>query len=97
MSDTSTCPVCGFGGLYEPPWDNDAASHEICPSCGTHFGFDDAAGGKADERVLAHRTLREKWIEAGSPWFSRDRRQPDGWDALEQLRVVEDPVPSAEE
>lgn len=37
-----TCPVCGFKGLAEPPYDHEGNhSHEICPCCGFQFGFDD--------------------------------------------------------
>ncbi|CAI6246577.1 hypothetical protein NRS6120_05960 [Bacillus subtilis] len=36
-----TCPVCGFKGLAEPPYDHEGNhSHEICPCCGFQFGFD---------------------------------------------------------
>jgi len=44
------CPVCGYHDLYGPPWLNGSASDEICPSCDTHFGYEDAAGGDAARR-----------------------------------------------
>jgi predicted RNA-binding Zn-ribbon protein involved in translation (DUF1610 family) len=38
-----TCPVCGFQGLSEPAYDEHYCTFfEICPSCGTEFGYDDA-------------------------------------------------------
>ena len=36
-----TCFVCGYPELDELP----DRSDEICPSCGFHFGYDDAASG----------------------------------------------------
>lgn len=88
--DTYLCPVCGYDRLYEPPWSDDAPSDEICPSCGTQFGYDDAAGGDAARRAVAHRALRASWVSDGCPWFSTSRRSPDGWDPTAQLRVLED-------
>ena len=36
------CPVCGFNGLKEPPYDKDGSpSYEICPCCGFEFGFEE--------------------------------------------------------
>ena len=60
---TYTCPVCEYDKLVDPPED-----HEICPSCGTHFGLDD------DQR--SHADLRAAWIAAGRPWFSRSTPPP---------------------
>jgi hypothetical protein len=81
------CPVCGFDGLQEPPWMDGEPSDEICPSCGTHFGYDDVAGGHADLREQAYKRRRMEWIERGSPWYSPSRRAPDGWDPSAQLAV----------
>ena len=53
MSATHTCPVCGYAGLDDPPWQGGAPSDEICPSCGTHFGYDDAAGGDVERMQAA--------------------------------------------
>lgn len=91
MSDRYTCPVCGYGGLTEPPWDNDAPSDEICASCGTHFGYDDAAGGDAARRQAKYRELRERWIARGMPWGSADiQPAPANWDPRRQLKSVEE-------
>jgi len=67
-----TCPVCGFSDLPEPP-----ANFSICPSCGTEFGYDDA------KTSYAH--LRQEWIIAGAPWFSRARRPSQQWNPWLQL------------
>ena len=40
--DKNTCPVCGYDGLYEPPYnEKGSGSYEICPCCGFQFGYDD--------------------------------------------------------
>jgi transcription elongation factor Elf1 len=57
------CPVCGYAGLDEAPYDElGCASYGICPCCGTQFGYDDAS--------VAHADLREAWISNGMPWWS---------------------------
>lgn len=65
------CPVCGYPGLTEEPWragpEYDSPSYEICPSCGTEFGYQDHRTGRA-ERHDRQRELRLEWIEAGRPW-----------------------------
>lgn len=83
------CPVCGYDGLYDIPWDENAASDEICPCCGTHFGYDDAAGGDREHRRGLYRELRERWKAAGCPWFSGSRVPPQDWQPAEQLGRVE--------
>lgn len=90
MRDQYLCPVCGYDRLDEPPWDNESPSDEICPSCGTHFGYDDAAGGSAAQRQARHRDLRERWKAAGCPWFSRTAWQPEDWNPRTQLVSVEE-------
>lgn len=90
-ADTAAaCPVCGYADLSEPPWADESPSDEICPSCGTHFGYDDAAGGDAAKRQQVHRRLREQWRTGGCEWFSAERRPPPGWSPGVQLAVVED-------
>lgn len=91
MNDRYKCPVCGYGGLTEPPWDNDAPSDEICPSCRTQFGYDDAAGGDAARRQAKYRGLRKEWIARGMPWESADiETAPDDWDPTRQLEALEE-------
>src|ERR1700739_159986 len=76
---TFTCVVCGYSGLSEPPYDQKGcASFEICPSCGTEFGYDDAN--------RSHEELRAAWLAAGAPWRSKAIRPRPDWDAEEQLQ-----------
>ncbi|TMF64503.1 MAG: hypothetical protein E6I14_03380 [Chloroflexi bacterium] len=82
------CPVCGYPDLRQPPWRGDSGSFEICSSCGTHFGYEDAAGGDVLARPARYLVLREKWMAAGYPWFSPSRRPPSGWDPIRQLRRI---------
>jgi len=78
---TNACPVCGFADLAQLPYDPEGcASFEICPSCGTEFGYDDAKKSYAE--------LRRRWLAAGAPWSSRATAPPPTWDAMEQLRAA---------
>ena len=55
-SELFSCPVCGYGELTTPPYDEfKCAIFEICPSCGTEFGYDDVS----TSFVL----LQKNWIE----------------------------------
>ena len=37
----NVCPVCGYDGLDEPPFnERGAGSYDICPCCGFQFGLD---------------------------------------------------------
>jgi hypothetical protein len=89
MTEAFVCPVCGFPGLSEPPWSGAAASDEICPSCGTHFGYDDAAGGRLADRARIYEKLRRAWAASGYSWFSRSKARPPSWDPIAQLRSIE--------
>jgi hypothetical protein len=72
------CPVCGYHGLTEPPHDaHGCASFQICPSCGTEFGYDDAA--------KSHAALRKAWLDGGARWTSRVIAMPPNWDGYSQL------------
>jgi hypothetical protein len=88
VPDRYLCPVCGYGGLREPPWDNEAPSDEICPSCGIHLGYDDAAGGDAARREALHRAWREQWIAGGMKWWSPGQEAPADWNPEIQLASV---------
>lgn len=46
------CLVCGHPGLEEDPR---RSTHEICPCCGTQFGYDDAQA--------SHAELRQAWLD----------------------------------
>ena len=69
------CPVCGYDGLNEPPYDGDGnPSYEICNCCGYEFGFDKQ---NFDE-------YRLKWLSGGTKWFN-PKAQPEYWTPLKQL------------
>jgi hypothetical protein len=75
------CPVCGYPKLAESPYDKTGcASFEICPSCGTEFGYHDAS--------KSHDELRRLWLAAGAPWRSRAMAPPTDWSAVNQLRAA---------
>ena len=85
-TDDRTCPVCGYPDLYEPPWSDGSPSDEICPCCGTQFGYDDASGADDDGLMRQrYQHLRDAWIASGSRWFSKGRRPPRDWNATKQL------------
>jgi hypothetical protein len=67
-----TCPVCGYGDLTDPPMD-----YEICPCCGTEFGYDDV--------TVTHEELRQRWLIAGAPWFDHTAPPPPNWNPNVQL------------
>jgi transcription initiation factor IIE alpha subunit len=78
------CPVCGYTGLYEQPYDkNGCASYEICPCCGFEFGYDDNDQGKTFKQY------REKWILNGASWFN-EKRKPEKWNLKEQLKNLKE-------
>jgi len=89
---TFVCPVCGYDGLIEPAWDGKNASDEICPSCGTQFGYHDASGGSAAGREAIYSRRRNQWIEQGMPWHSLAAEPPpNNWDPGSQLQRVVGP------
>src|SRR5262249_47050819 len=78
------CPVCGYQ-LEFKPWDQGISSQEICPSCGIHFGYDDACGGQGlSARLALYLRWRSSWERNGARWWSRNPC-PEGWDARTQL------------
>jgi rubredoxin len=83
------CPICGFVGFDEPPWDESGSpSYDICPSCGVEFGYDDFRQDDTG-RQQRWRELRQEWITRGMNWTSTVHPQPQGWNAKEQLRGIE--------
>lgn len=66
------CPVCAFKGMQDPPSD-----YNICPCCGTEFGYDDFSSD--------HRDLRNEWLSRGALWWSEDEPPPQGWSPGIQL------------
>lgn len=90
MSDKNDpCPVCGYPDLPEDRY------QEICPCCGTQFGYHDCS--------TPHEKLRRRWIAAGADWDSKATPPPPGWSATQQLKQagfdpnweVGQPVPKA--
>jgi hypothetical protein len=79
------CPVCGYNKLRRLPED-----FLICPSCGTEFGYQDAARTPEDiER--RRKMLRDRWITSGPHgpvWHSRYVPEPANWDPYGQLRAL---------
>ncbi len=75
------CPVCGYDELKSPPYDEfNCPTYEICPSCGTEFGYDDA--------TVKHSDLRAKWIKGGMKWWSNSISPPTGWEPEIQLATA---------
>lgn len=72
MINTYTCPVCAYS-MVEP-----VEEGNICPCCGTEFGYDDDLG-------VTYQQLRQMWIGRGFPWFSPIVAIPKNWDPIVQL------------
>jgi len=86
LNKRHTCPVCGYDGLSEQPWEFEGnASFEICPSCGIQFGYDDAAGGDQDKRGAVWKRWRDQWIKNGMHWSSIGVLPPPDWNPALQL------------
>ena len=74
----NVCPVCRYPDLDEPAYDSfGCASCNICPCCGTEFGYDDS--------TIAHSDLREKWVFEGMQWWSKHQLKHNDWDPVRQL------------
>jgi hypothetical protein len=65
------CPVCGYL-MEDPPTD-----YNICPSCGTEFGYHDVNSSIAE--------LRANWLRTGPQWWSTTDPCPLNWDPYIQL------------
>ena len=68
-----TCPVCAYPEMADP-----VEEGNICPCCGTEFGYDNDLG-------VTYRQLRDRWITDGMQWFSPVRLPSDSWDPVRQL------------
>ncbi|MEZ5385018.1 MAG: hypothetical protein R3F13_05835 [Prosthecobacter sp.] len=78
-TNTSTCPVCGYDRLEEPPRNRTGgASMEICACCGFQFGVTD------DDDGISYDEYRQGWIKDGMPWAS-NQKAPKGWNPQTQL------------
>jgi hypothetical protein len=84
------CPVCGYTLDFEP-WDEESPSDEICPSCGTQFGYTDAIRFRGSDTEIKARyyELRQKWIDAGMIWDKGRSTPPPNWDPEKQLKNIE--------
>jgi hypothetical protein len=69
------CPVCGYP-MSDPPRD-----YNICPSCGTEFGYEDSA--------RSYESLRNAWFRSGAAWWSPVDPIPHGWNPLTQLENLD--------
>lgn len=74
MTKHFLCPVCEFIMDF-PPYD-----FNICPCCGTEFGYSDS--GRSYEE------LRRDWLWHGAQWSSRIQQPPKGWNAISQLGTI---------
>lgn len=72
MNTQYTCPVCAYSEMPDP-----AEEGNICPCCGTEFGYDDDG--------VSHRQLRDEWVANGAPWFSTVIAAPINWSPWVQL------------
>jgi len=80
------CPICGFQGLDEAPYDEDLnASYDICPCCGVEFGYDDFKNDNVKFEIA-----RNKWISNGAKWFNKNKK-PKNWILEAQLKNTELP------
>lgn len=72
-----TCPVCAYTQM---PYQ--AAEGNICPCCGTEFGYDDTMG-------VTFRDLRDRWVAQRTPWFSPVDQPPPLWNGVAQLILAD--------
>lgn len=76
------CPICGCDELKEPAWlgDGFGASFEICPCCGTEFGYQDC-------KPEGKKKQYEQWMARKYEWhFPQDK--PKDWDLDKQLKNI---------
>lgn len=75
------CRVCGLRQTT-PPWGHNGLipSFEICPCCGTEFGYDDATR----TAVLRRRNI---WRDTGYAW-TNPHEKPAGWKISDQLAQI---------
>lgn len=75
------CPVCEYDKLDEPPYDSFGyPTYNMCPCCGTEFGYDDV--------TKKHSELRNAWIGNGMRWWSKNAQPPNNWDPEIQVGSV---------
>ena len=89
----SACPVCGIILSGEPAWylswpvdahgkqigeSSAVGSHNICPCCDTHWGYDDSPDGDGE-------LITTKWAELRGEWLNRVPHTPA---VVEQLKNI---------
>ena len=72
------CPVC-----YYPDMPYPAEADNICPCCGTHFGYHDMVPSE-EGQAARWASLRNRWLKHGAQFWDEQSR-PDGWTAAPQL------------
>lgn len=78
------CPICGFGMLEKPAYDEQGnESFEICSCCGFEYGVDDYNYGL----INAFESYRKEWINSGSKWFCPSL-EPTDWNLDMQLKNI---------
>lgn len=82
--DRLRCRVCGLPQAT-PPWgaDGRTPSFDICPCCGTEFGYEDTTTAAILEQ-------RRKWLASGAKWFS-PKQKPAIWNLHAQLAAIPAP------
>jgi len=84
---TELCPVCGVYLGFQA-WRGGVASDEICQCCGIQFGYHDWEPDDSLGRQAIYANWRLRWVEGGMRWRSKSRKPPDGWNSIEQLRLI---------
>lgn len=91
ISHPYRCPVCGYLGITQAdpngPWRLLIWSYDICPCCGTEFGYD-VDGDTPEELQQSIEKRRDEWIRGGHSWFSQARKPPPDWDWKKELRAI---------
>lgn len=88
---TYNCPICGYDGLDEPPYElaSNASSYDICPCCNFEYGYSEDHEvdlgyivTPVEMREVTFQLYRKQWIEkgavVGSPEYYPKEFQEDG-------------------
>jgi hypothetical protein len=97
--ERSICPICGF--ITPHPWGPawtitietgedgmhlGTPSWDICPSCNTQYGEDDAPDTLIDD---TNTKITEKWCSLRIEWFLKMRKDGKVDDAIKQLKNID--------
>lgn len=82
MHRNNICRVCGLKFKDYYPWgeNSDSPSFDICPCCGTEFGYQDCI-------IEAIKAQRERWKNSGYNW-KYEKEKPLNWLLEEQLAQI---------